>query len=222
MHLVYKVGFLLGRLFKKSTVSSQTSSIQILEVNSLNESKGGSMDVNQLQDKAKKIMIERKWDILLIDAYLTTKNFVAWSERENFYGRFNVGITNIKGIKRSIDVSYIKDDTEFICGEIKGIKFQLGGVTHHSTMPDGDAFITTNLSLFIDEKCVLAVRYTMDRDKAYSYDDYSILSVEEFHKNDSIEPLLIAIRDGKNEQESKSKELERIDNEKKYEGKFSF
>jgi hypothetical protein len=180
------------------------------------------MDVNQLKEKAKKLMIERKWDILLMDAYLTTQHFFSWSEREDFDGRWNVGITKIKGIKRSIDVSYIKEDTEFVCGEIRGIKFQLGGVTDYSSMPDGDAFITTNVSLFIDEKCVLAVRYTMDRDEAYSSQDYSILSVEEFHKNDSIEPLLMAIRDGKNEQENKIKELERLHNEKKYEGKFSF
>ena len=222
MSLFYKLGFLLGSLSKESKQLPKLTPIKISEVKSLSEPKGGQMDVNQIKDKAKNLMIERKWDILLMDAYLITKHFVAWSQRDDFDECWNVGVSNVKGVTRSIDVSYIKDDAEFICGEIRGIKFQLGGVTDYSSMPDGDTFITANISLFIDEIRVLAVRYTMDRDEAYFAEDYSILSVEEFHRNDSIEPLLMAIKEGKKEQERKSKDRERVENEKKYDGKFSF
>jgi hypothetical protein len=222
MSLVYKLGFLLGRLSKKSNLLSHTQQNNIVDVNLLSESKGVPMDVNELKNKAKNLMIERKWDFLLMDAYLMTKHFVAWSQRDDFDECLNVGVKNVKGIERSIDISYLKEDAKFICGEISGVNFQLGGVTDYSSMPDGDSFITTNIALFIDDKRVLAARYTMDRDEAYFADDYSLLSVEEFHSNDSIEPLLLALNEGKKEQERKSKERERLENEQKYKGKFSF
>ena len=185
-------------------------------------SKGMPMDVNELKEKAKQAIIERKWDVLLMGAYLTTQHFVAWSKRDDFDECWNVGIRNVKGIKKSVDVSYVKDEAEFLLGELNGIHFQLGGVTNYYSMPDGHSFNTTNLSLFIDDKRVLAVQYTMDRDEAYLPEDYSLVSVEEFHNHESIDALLNSIKLGKLEQERKSKERKRLENEKKYEGKFSF
>ena len=180
------------------------------------------MDFNEMREKAKRVMIEKKWDVMLMDVYLTTQHFVSWSSRDDFDECWNVGVKNIKGIKRNIDISYIKEETEFLAGEINDIYFEIGGVINFSSLPDGDSFITTNLSLIIDDKRVLAVRYTSDRDEAYFPEDYSLLSVEEFHNNQSIDLLFNAIRSGKLEQERKSKERDKLENEKKYEGKFTF
>ncbi len=226
MSLAYKIGLYLGKNFsffnKKSENLKSTQPLISTNKTHSDFSKSISMDVNEMMEKAKQVMIEKKWDVLLMDAYLTTKHFVAWSVRDDFDESWNVGIKNVKGVKRNIDVSYINEETEFLTGEFNGIYFELGGVTNYSSMPDGDSFITTNLSLFIGDKRVLAVRYTIDRDEAYFFDGYSLLSVEEFHNHQSIDSLLNSIRLGKLEQERKSKERDRLKNEKKYDGKFSF
>jgi len=226
MSLTYKLGLILGRshrlLARKLFSSKAQKHLAVLDPIKSQILKGANVDAASLQEKAKKIMVERKWDILLIEAYLTTKHFVAWSQREDFEECWNVGIRSLKGVRRNIDVSYIRQETEFVSGEFNEINFQLGGVNDYSSMPDGDSFNTTNIALFIDSKRVLAVRYVMKNYEAYSPQDYSLLSVEEFHNHPSIEPLLGGIHFEKLQQEIKRKEREKIEEEKKYAGKFTF
>ena len=176
----------------------------------------------KLKEKAKLIMIERGWDDLLIGAYLITENFISWSKDQDFDEKHNVGISNIKGITKKIDIRYSDDKVEFLEGEIVGIKFQLGGLRKRSEFPDGERYATTSVSLFIDEKRVLAAYYACYSDYPTSPSDYSLSSVEEFHKNPSIEPLLLAIKEGQDEKERKWKEDEKREEQKKYDGKFSF
>ena len=225
MSLAYKWGLFFGKtltfIIQKFKAPKHNHTMSFVDESQNHLYKSVDMDINELKTKAKNLMIENKWDDLLIDAFLTTKHFVAWSKRDDFDECWNVGIKNVKGVQRNIDVSYINDETEFLSGELNGIHFQLGGVIQYLSMPDGDSFVTENLSLFIDDKRVIAVQYIMKGDGILP-DDYSLFSVEEFHNHQSIEPLLSGIRVGKLEQKQKSRERERIENETKYQGKFSF
>jgi hypothetical protein len=217
LSLIYKLGFLLGRKLSNSQ-QPQPSSYQILSSNV----RDAEMSIEEPQDKAKRLMIERSWDSLLIDAYLTTKHFVAWSIREDFEAELNIGVSNIKGLKRNIDISYVNNETEFLTGTVKNINFQLGGVYHYSSGIDGDAFNTANISLFIDDVRVLAVRYLMHGYEAYSSNEFSILSVEEFHQHPLIDSLLQSIHAGKVEQEQKQRLQAKTKENLKYAGKFTF
>lgn len=180
------------------------------------------MSIEEMREKAKRLMIERNWDSLLIEAYETTKGFVGQSVREDFESELNIGVSNIKGLKRNIEVSYGLVETEFLTGTIANINFQLGGAFDYSDEPDGDALTTAYISLFIDEVRVLAVCFSFDCYEADSSKQFSLRSVEEFHQHPSIEPLLQSIHAGKLEQEQKQRLQAKTKEDLKYAGKFTF
>lgn len=184
------------------------------------------MALKKLQDKAKKIFLENGWDLLLVDAYLSIEHFVAWSKREDFEKRYNIGVKNIRSVRKSIDIGRVSNETEFLVGDINGINFTFGGVTSSSCFSENDCpTIITSLSLFIDDKRVIAARYARS-DEAFSAEDYSLDSVEEFHNDPRIPSLLKAFHDGKTELERKNKkideELKKKELDLKYSGKFTF
>ncbi len=200
-------------------------SSSILEINSLNQSESVFTNV-PLEERAKNLMIKRKWDVLLLDAYLATKAFVELSQREDFEEHWNIGIKNIKGIKRSMDGSNIENGIEFLCGEIRGINFQLGYATRSldSYFDDNACLSRLTLYMFIKDKHILTADYieTISINMHFSASSYSLFSVKKFHDHASIEPLLRAIEEGIQEQKRKSEERQRLEKQKEDEENFSF
>jgi hypothetical protein len=180
------------------------------------------MSGKEMQEKAKYFIKDKGWDYLLIDAYLQTRYFHAWHLREDFNENWNIGIKKISSCKEKIDIGYVSEETEFLIGEIDEIKFKIGGFKKLTSMPDDSLFITTNVALFINEKIVFAIRYTDDCDDAYYANDYSILSVEEFHNNENIEKLLRAFEREKNKREKNNEEKNNKKDNEKYKDKFTF
>lgn len=180
------------------------------------------MSEKEMQEKAKYFIKDKGWDYLLIDAYLQTRYFHAWHQRKDFDENWNIGIKKISSHKEKIDIGYVSEETELLNGEIDEIKFKIGGFKKLTSMPDDSLFITTNVALFIDEKIVFAVRYTDNCDDAYHVNDYSILSVEEFHNNEKIEKLLRAFAREKNNREKINEEKNKKQETEKYKGKFTF
>jgi hypothetical protein len=180
------------------------------------------MNIDEIKESARNFIVDKGWDLLLMEAYLTTRHFIAWSDRDDFQERWNIGVKNIYGVTRPVDIGYVNDEAEFLCGEIAGINFQLGGVMDYDSMPDGDSFNTANISLFVEGRRVMAVRYTFSSLDTYFAEDYRIFCVEEFHNDEIIGRLLFSLHNGKIEQEKRGVELDRIKEEEKYRGKFSF
>lgn len=172
------------------------------------------MDIGKLKQKAKKILTDKNWDKLLIEAHLASKDFVVRSQREDFE---NLGLTNISFTKKPIEVGIYNYVTEFLIGEIKGIKFELGVYTHRAISFDDEPYITAIISLIINNNKSLGVIYETQEEAFRAY-QYTLISVEEFHNNDLIDPLLMAFQEAINVRERRRNEKE----EKRYTGKFTF
>jgi len=95
-------------------------------------------------------------------------------------------------------------------------------VYDYSEGPDGDAFNSAYISLFIDDVRVLAVCFSLHGYESYSSKEFSLRSVEEFYQYLSIEPLLQSIHAGKIEQEQKQRLQAKAKEDLKYAGKFTF
>jgi hypothetical protein len=183
------------------------------------------MEEVKKKSKAKEIMKEKKWDNSLIEAYHNLQHYPSWSKEVNFEEKLNIGVKNVSGIKKDIDVGYIKGEVTFVKCDFDSINFMIGGETKFSSSPDGSSWCTHAVSLFIDEIRVLAVMYSVKEDK---YDrgllpsDCSLLSVEEFHAHKKIDVLLNGLHNAANELKIRNEKIRCEEDEKKYSGKFSF
>lgn len=172
------------------------------------------MNIYELKQKAQKFITERRWDILLIEAYLITKDL-------DSRGSSSLGIKNISVVNKEIIIGHIKKEAKFVLGEINGISFEIGGFYDFSLMAEGCS-ATVGVSLCIEDNIVFTGSYLVNSDDPLLASDYSIYSVEEFHNNDLIHHLLKALHDAKVEQSDRLNEVIKLENEKKYAGKFTF
>jgi hypothetical protein len=177
----------------------------------------------ELKEKAKTYAKEKRWDFLLVNAYLETKYFTSWSKRDDFEEQWNIGLTNISSEMRTLECGYKKNENnEFLVANFNDIKFKIGGFRDTTYMPDGDAYTTLSIVLLIDEKVLLSIRYSEDADDPYRASDYSIVSVEELHSNPKISKLLEGIEKAGDEKNIRDKLKRKHEENNSYEGKFTF
>jgi len=221
----YRIGLSMGLAVKRilraepNDVDKGNHDLVLRGVNDISEA---VFSVEEIKQKAKNFIAEKNWNFLLIEAYIATKHFGAWSKNGETQARWNFGIGNISTVVRSIDCGYVKDDTEFLLGEIGGISFELGGFERSSSFPDGDSFRTTCVSFSIERNRVMAVIYSEIRADAYFASDYEVSSVEEFHNHPLIDKVLNLFHEGIADIQVRNKLKKTAEMEEKYKGKFSF
>ncbi len=176
----------------------------------------------ELKEKAFQYAKERRWDYLLVLAFLELKDYPSWSKQYDFNERLNIGLSDISSEQKRLICGYLKKETVFVKATYKDISFGIGGFHNYSDNPDGDIFNTFAASLVIDEKTALTIHYHERDFDAYFPQDYKMIGVEELHVNSKIDELLLGIEtlinEHKEEQDKKRKKQEN----KQYEGKFSF
>jgi hypothetical protein len=177
----------------------------------------------ELKEKARTYVKEKRWDYLLVNAYLETKYFTSWSKRDDFEEQWNIGLTNISSETQTLVCGYKKNENnEFLVANFNDIKFEIGGFRDTAYMPDGDAYTTLSIVLLIDEQVVLSIRYSEDADDPYRASDYNIVSVEELHSNLKISELLEGIEKAVYEKDERDKLKRKHQENNSYEGKFTF
>jgi hypothetical protein len=179
----------------------------------------------ELKEKAKKFVIEKRWDYLLVNTYLETKYFYSWSKDDefDFEKETNFGLTNISSEIRILECGYKKNDNnDFLVASFNDINFKIGGFRDTSYMPDGDAYTTLSIVLLIDEKVVLSIRYSEESDDPYRANDYRLVSVEELHSSEKITKLLVGIEIAIDEKKEKENLKRKHEENNSYEGKFTF
>lgn len=176
----------------------------------------------ELKEKAKKYVLENRWDYLLVHAYLNTQYFSSWSKEDEFEEKWNIGLKNISSEERLLECGYLKETTNFLVASYNDINFKLGGYKKYSSMPDGDTFATLSISLLIEEKVALSIRYSETTFDAYRAEDYRLIDVEEMHssilKNKLLEGIETEIEMQKTREELRRKQEENDS----YKGKFTF
>jgi hypothetical protein len=177
----------------------------------------------ELKEKAKQYVKEKRWDYLLVNAYLETKHFIYWSRRHDFEEKWNIGLTNISSEIRTLECGYKKNENnEFLVANFNNIKFKIGGLRDTTYMPDGDAYTTLSIVLLIDEKVVLSARYSEDADDPLRARDYGIVSVEELHSIPEISELLEGIARAVDEKNERDELKRKKEEDNSYDGKFTF
>lgn len=179
----------------------------------------------ELKEKARKFVKEKRWDYLLVNAYLETKYFTSWLKDDefDFEENTNFGLTNISSEVRTFEFGYKKNENnEFLVANFNDINFKIGGFRDTTYMPDGDAYTTLSIVLLIDDKVVLSLRYSEDADDPYQASDYSLVSVEELHSNEKITKLLEGIENAIEEKKEKENLKRKNEENNSYEGKFTF
>jgi hypothetical protein len=176
-----------------------------------------------LKEKAKKHVIDERWDYLLCHAFLETKNFPFWvKNRDEFEENWNIGLKNISSEQRLLQCGYVKEITEFLSAELNGIHFKIGGFQQYNSAPDGESFVTLSISLLINERVVLSVRYTDNKMEPYRASDWDILDVEEMHSTPEIPNLLLSIEKAIDERDKLAGLRQKQIQNAAYKGKFSF
>jgi hypothetical protein len=179
----------------------------------------------ELKEKARTYVKEKRWDYLLVNAYLETKYFTSWSKDDefDFEENTNFGLTNISSEIRTLECGYKKNENnEFLVANFNDIKFKIGGFRDTTYMPDGDAYTTLSVVLLIDEIVVLSIRYSEEADDPYRASDYRLVSVEELHSNKNITNLLEGIENSISKKKEKDNLKRKIHENNSYEGKFTF
>ena len=176
----------------------------------------------ELAKKALDYVKSRRWDYLLVHAFLAIEHYHAWSERDDFEDKLNIGLKNISSEKRLLVCDYLKQETQFLKATYNNINFEIGGFSHSSSMPDGEYFVTFACSLLIDDKVVLNAMYNERGMDAYFANDYWISSVQELHVDKRIDELLVGIESLITQHKIREKERQTAAENQKYEGKFTF
>ena len=174
----------------------------------------------ELKKKALDYVKDRRWDYLLVHAFLAIKYYPSWSTNDDFEEKHNIGLKNISSVNRTLVCAYLKEETQFVKATYKDIVFEIGGFSHRSWVPDGD--VTFACSLLIDEKVVLTAEYSERDMDAYFAGDYSISSVEELHVDKRVDELLVGIERLITQHRAREEERQTKVKNQKYAGKFTF
>lgn len=176
--------------------------------------------IEQVRDEAMRYLSRKRWDMMLIEAYFTVKEFPAQMKQLDFESSINIGIKRIRTARNVIESSAQTYEIEYLIGELDGVKFGLGGITTYTQDYLSGGFLTTTVSLLINCKTVITASY-----KEASYPTQptpaSLLSVEEFHNNDLIGPLLSAFHENTLARNLRNEEQKKALRLRKYFGKFS-
>jgi hypothetical protein len=176
----------------------------------------------ELKEKARKFVKEKRWDYLLVNAYLETKYFTSWSKDDefDFEENTNFGLTNISSETRTFE--YDNKKNEFLVANFKGINFKIGGFRDLFILPNHNAYTGLSIVLLIDDKVVLSFIYTEHANDPFRATDYKLVSVEELHSNEKITKLLEGIETAIEEKKEKENLKRKHEENNSYEGKFTF
>lgn len=186
----------------------------------------------ELKAKAFKYVNERRWDYLLVLAFLELEDYPKRQIKhvDNFNKYVNIGLKEISSERKLLDCGHLKPkETTFVNATYKDISFSIGGF--HDFYDDPSRTLaepfsgTFTSSLIIDGKTALTIDYHVEIDPlgiGNRAQCYSLIDVKELHTNPKIDELLLGIEALINEHDEKlKKESEQRENQR-YEGKFSF
>jgi hypothetical protein len=176
----------------------------------------------ELKDKAFKYVNERRWDYLLVLAFLELEDYprISKTHVDNFNEYVNIGLKEISSERKLLDCGYLKKETIFVKATYKDISFSIGGFRD----PYDDTSGKFASSLIIDGKTALTMYYHLEIDPFVGHvpQNYSLIDVKELHTNPKIDELLLGIEALINEHTEKWKKKREQQENQQYEGKFSF
>lgn len=176
----------------------------------------------ELKEKAFQYAKERRWDYLLVLAFLELKDYPSWSKQYDFNERLNIGLENISSEQKLLVCGYLKQETMFVKATYKNIRFSIGAFTHFYDDPEGDSFNILASSLMIDEKTALTIKYReRNFDTHHFPGHYKIMGVEELHVDLKIDELLLGIEALINEHKEEKEKRRKKQENHQYNGKFS-
>lgn len=170
----------------------------------------------ELQGKALKYVGEKRWDYLLALTFLQIRNYPSWSQRDDFETDWNIGLTSITSENRLIETGYDKRNADFIRARYQEIDFSVGGAKDYGTS------YTEVLSLRVEDKTVITIKYYLGDMDFLHASNYEMLSVEELHVDQKIDELLLGIESLIKEHNKRRNNNEAKRRNQQYEGRFSF
>lgn len=177
--------------------------------------------IERVRDEARRYLSKRRWDVMLIDAYYVTKEFPLKAKDLDFDESVNIGLKRIRTARNIINTAAQSYEIEYLIAELDGVKFALGGITAYTQDYLNGGFLTTTVSLLIDGKTVITASYKEELHPTQRRQP-SFLSVEEFHNNEQIGPLLKAFQENTLSRNLRNEERNKHLKVKKYFGRFTF
>jgi hypothetical protein len=160
------------------------------QVKRVDKTSGGRMNNLELQKKAEKFVTEKKWDDLLIEAFIELQHYPSWSKRNDFESKLNIGVMNVGVERKQLDTEIINDYVDFCVCEFTNLKFKIGGKRKFISLPDGDFSIYQAVELYLDDRRVLSLLYYAKNDDPILATDFKLITVAELHNDVRIEKLL--------------------------------
>jgi len=172
--------------------------------------------------KAEKKFEESGMSENLIKFIYETSHYHAWVKNsDNFEERYNFGLQDIRTEEVDINIHYSAKIEYLTVANYKNNKIKFGNKTYYVSFPDGDSANYEVILFYIENKLIVHAEYSRN-DEAYSYKDFSFSSLEEFHYNSEFEKILIEMSKDIDDLKIKIKKLDKLKEEDKYKGKFSF
>jgi hypothetical protein len=173
------------------------------------------------QKKAENLFKESGMADNLIKIVLESKHYHAWVlSQDEFNKKWDLGLKNISREEVDVEVNYntkIKYLTKATHQETN-IKF---GNQRYSINGEDDYLTYEAVLFYINNQLVINAKYTVN-DDGYIPQNYYFSNLEEFHYSKELENILIDINKDIETQKANIKQLEKIQEENKYKGKFTF
>jgi hypothetical protein len=158
----------------------------------------------------------------LIKFINSTEHYHAWVKNSNdFEELYNFGLQDIRTEKVDIDIYYNEKIEYLTVANYKNIKIKFGNKSYYVSYPDGDGASSEVVLFYIEDKLIVHAKYSRN-DEAYSYKDFGFYSLEEFHYTIEFEKMLSEMSKDIDDLAIKNKKLDKLKEEEKYKGKFSF
>lgn len=186
-------------------------------INTIITGKPSNISPSELQEKAERLLSERGWDQFLARVSYEAKGFASPQVD------FDIGLSNARRIEKTLQVGCVKEQAQFLCATFECINFEIGTYTSLGSFPDGETYRSEYVELIIADKTVLAVRYSVSTGELFTnYQNYRISSVEEFHDEETIEPLLRGLYERLLQRERHFEKHREELRQNKLRGKFTF
>jgi hypothetical protein len=174
------------------------------------------------KNKAEKIFDESGMSSNLIKFIYETNYYHSWVKNsEDFEERYNFGLQDIRTEVVDINIHYSANIEYLTLAKYKNKNIKFGNKTYYVSFPDGESAVYEVILFYIEDKLIVHAKYSRNRD-AYSYKDYKFSSLEEFHYTNEFENMLSEMSKDIDDLKIKVNKLEKIKEEEKYKGKFSF
>ncbi|MFM0045703.1 hypothetical protein [Paraburkholderia sediminicola] len=181
------------------------------------------MSVEEAKKRALAIVREKGLDVALITAYLETRHYPSWSQRDDF-AKYNIGLSGISGGPMPVTVGFTRGNGRAVTAELDGNVFTLRGVWYLPMSFDSSdaATVYEGVEMLLDDDVVLACVYLARDHEACIPAQFSMVSVEAYHSSPTAEQLLAKISDLVKTHKAKQAAERQAAETEKYRGKFSF